>query len=71
MASQHLLISEKLLAECRSKTADIEVVRGYLEQKDCDVNIRENDEVCNMVVSLLVCNGSCTVVQMDSIDVGS
>ncbi len=36
-------ISEKLLAECRSETADIEVVRGYLEQEDCDVNIREND----------------------------
>ncbi len=38
-------ISDKLLAECRSKTADIEVVRGYLEQEDCDVNIRENDDV--------------------------
>ncbi len=41
-------ISEKLLAECRSETADIEVVRGYLEQEDCDVNIRD-DDVCNMV----------------------
>ncbi|XP_064383528.1 ankyrin repeat and KH domain-containing protein 1-like isoform X2 [Halichondria panicea] len=38
-------ISEKLLAECRSETADIEVVRGYLEQEDCDVNIRENDDL--------------------------
>ncbi len=43
-------ISDKLLAECRSKTADIEVVRGYLEQEDCDVNIRENDEVCIYMV---------------------
>ncbi len=42
-------ISDKLLAECRSKTADIEVVRGYLEQEDCDVNIRDDDEVCIMV----------------------
>ncbi len=42
-------ISEKLLAECRSETADIEVVRGYLEQEDCDVNIRDDDGVCIMV----------------------
>ncbi len=41
-------ISEKLLEECYSDTADIEVVRGYLEQEDCDVNIRD-DEVCIMV----------------------
>ncbi len=47
VASQDLIVSEKLLAECRSDTADIEVVRGYLEQEDCDVNIRENDDVCN------------------------
>ncbi len=51
MFDLHLLylqtISDKLLAECRSKTADIEVVRGYLEQEDCDVNIRENDDVCS------------------------
>ena len=44
-----LTISEKLLAECRSETADIEVVRGYLEQENCDVNIRDNHWVCNMV----------------------
>ncbi|XP_064383526.1 uncharacterized protein LOC135332127 isoform X3 [Halichondria panicea] len=37
-----LTISDKLLAECRSDTADIEVVRGYLEQEDCDVNIRDD-----------------------------
>ncbi|XP_064383541.1 uncharacterized protein LOC135332133 isoform X2 [Halichondria panicea] len=42
--STGITISEKLLAECRSKTADIEVVRGYLEQEDCDANIRENDD---------------------------
>ena len=42
-------ISEKLLAECCSKKADIEVVRGYLEQEDCDVNIRDDYWVCNMV----------------------
>ena len=50
-------ISDKLLAECRSETADIEVVRGYLEQEDCDVNIRDVD-VCNMVCVILICNGS-------------
>ncbi len=42
-------ISEKLLEECHSDTADIEVVRGYLEQENCDVNIRDNQRVCNMV----------------------
>ncbi len=45
-------ISEKLLEECSSDTADIEVVRGYLEQEDCDVNIRDirdGDWVCIMV----------------------
>ncbi len=45
-----MVTSDKLLAECRSETADIEVVRGYLEQEDCDVNIRDDDYwVCNMV----------------------
>ncbi len=52
-------ISDKLLAECRSKKADIKVVRGYLEQEDCDVNIRENDDVCNniMVFVSILYNG--------------
>ncbi len=49
VASRDLTVSEKLLAECRSETADIEVVRGYLEQENCDVNIRDDDRVCNIV----------------------
>ena len=49
-------ISEKLLSECRSETADIEVVRGYLEQEDCDINIRENYDVCDIYG---VCMATC------------
>ncbi len=49
VASRDLTVSEKLLAECRSETADIEVVRGYLEQEYCDVNIRDDDWVCIIV----------------------
>ncbi len=49
VASRDITVSDKLLAECYSDTADIEVVRGYLEQKDCDVNIRDVYGVCNMV----------------------
>ncbi len=54
-----------LLAECRSKKADIEMVRCYLQ------NFRENNDVCSTVwcVSILVCNGSCTVAPAESIDV--
>ena len=49
VASRDITVSDKLLAECYSDTADIEVVRGYLEQKDCDVNIRDDDWVCIIV----------------------
>ncbi len=61
-------ISEKLLAECRSKTADIEVVRGYLEQEDCDVNIRDDDYwVCNMVYGYtVVCVCVCVIIASSS-----
>ena len=38
-------VSKMLLAECSKNEADIEVVRGYLEQTDCDVRIREDDDV--------------------------
>ena len=47
-------MSEKLLAACRSKTPDINEIRGYLEQEECDVNIREDDEVCVTYVNLSV-----------------
>ena len=49
-------ISLRLLAACHSKlkTPDINEIRGYLEQEECDVNIREDDEVkddayCNVI----------------------
>ena len=36
-------IPQRLLAACRSKTPDIYEIRGYLEHKECDVNIRDDE----------------------------
>ena len=45
-------ISEMVLQACRNKTPpNVDLVRNYLEQKRCDVNIREDDEVMNSMTS--------------------
>ena len=38
-------MSVKLLKECSEDNPDIELIKVYLNQEDCDVNVTENDEV--------------------------